>query len=909
MPIRVTCPECQAAYAVGEDLKGKKIRCRKCETLIPVVAAKPKVVEEVEVVEDVEDVRPKKAPPKKAPAGEVRATRPGKAPPAKKAVAKRREEDDDEDDRDDDRPRPRKSLKKKGPSPVVWAGIGGVTLVVAGVAVAIIIFLSPPKAKEFSAVPGNNGILAPPDDGGFGAPAAPPQGVDLAKPAGGVPAVVAPPAGGAPVVVNPPVVAAGGGAEKPVEVGGGGGGGASGGQRVYPYLLKSVAWLVVPQRDGRGVSGGTGSLVDRTNRLILTNHHVVEGGADYIVFFPLQKDGQIVAERTSYLDHMKNNPATLIHGRVVAHDHTRDLALVQIDRVPEGIDPLQVATRSPLPGEMVHSVGNPGSSDALWVYTSGTVRQVYRRQWQAMGARGPSSHAAQVVETQSPTNPGDSGGPLVNDRGELIAVTQSTGGGQLLSTFIDQSEARDFIQGLFKSTAKAPTLGAAWVRSTRPLLGASGGGGGPRASIPDLVAKLKSPDARLRGEGVQGLAEIGPAAKVALPNLIRLLKDDDDLVRRMTQEALRAVGTPSAEDVGPLLVPALDDSSVEVRLYVLDVLAKMGAGAREALPAVLKLLDGPDARTRAKAVRTAGRIGAQDRQRLSDAVDKALKDADKSVRLAAGETLAADLPLGGADVARLQALLTHADLELRGSAARGLAKVGAAGKSALPALLNVLKDDALPPPARQSCLAALAAVGAEAKDVVPELQRALRDNDTELRRAAIDAAGKLGPAGAPAVGGLTRSLDEKELRKSILTALTAIGPAAARDGAAPLARFLDDPETRTDVLATLTVLKPAGADAAPVVAKVIDMLGEEKRKDVRGKAVDLLALIGKPAVVPLTRGLANDSPLARQGVAQALGQIGPEARAATASLVVLAQTDPAPEVREAATAAVVRIRK
>lgn len=41
MPIRVTCPSCGAGYNVGEQLQGKKIRCRQCAEIIPVTVEAP----------------------------------------------------------------------------------------------------------------------------------------------------------------------------------------------------------------------------------------------------------------------------------------------------------------------------------------------------------------------------------------------------------------------------------------------------------------------------------------------------------------------------------------------------------------------------------------------------------------------------------------------------------------------------------------------------------------------------------------------------------------------------------------------------------------------------------------------------------------------------------------------------
>ena len=95
----------------------------------------------------------------------------------------------------------------------------------------------------------------------------------------------------------------------------------------------------------------------------------------------------------------------------------------------------------------MHSIGNPGRSGALWVYTPGKVRQVYSKKWKAkLDQRNIHTFQAKVIETDSPTNPGDSGGPLVNDQGELVGVTQ---GGAIdaesLSIFVDLSEVKRLI--------------------------------------------------------------------------------------------------------------------------------------------------------------------------------------------------------------------------------------------------------------------------------------------------------------------------------------------------------------------------------------------------------------------------------------------------------------------------------
>src|SRR5438046_1397067 len=70
------------------------------------------------------------------------------------------------------------------------------------------------------------------------------------------------------------------------------------------------------------------------------------------------------------------------------------------------------------PGDTVHSIGSPGASDALWAYTPGAVKAVYKKSWAVRDRNEIHNFEANVVETTSPVNPGDSGGPLLNGQGE-----------------------------------------------------------------------------------------------------------------------------------------------------------------------------------------------------------------------------------------------------------------------------------------------------------------------------------------------------------------------------------------------------------------------------------------------------------------------------------------------------------
>lgn len=203
---------------------------------------------------------------------------------------------------------------------------------------------------------------------------------------------------------------------------------------VYRRLLDSTAWLRFTV-EGEGVHEGTGWVVDAEKGLLVTNQHVVDGVDEIDVYFPVKKDGKVVLEQDHYLENV--DP---VIGHVVDRSTEVDLALVKVDALPDGIIALPLAAASPEPGQRVFTLGSqPAGSEGMWIFTTGEVRQVYRRS-HALG------HVAQIVETQLPTNCGNSGGAVVNDRAEVVAVVEGHSSiARLVSLFVDISELRKYL--------------------------------------------------------------------------------------------------------------------------------------------------------------------------------------------------------------------------------------------------------------------------------------------------------------------------------------------------------------------------------------------------------------------------------------------------------------------------------
>jgi S1-C subfamily serine protease len=188
------------------------------------------------------------------------------------------------------------------------------------------------------------------------------------------------------------------------------------GQEIYERTLRSTACVAVRLKNG-GRGNGSGSLVDKQRRLVLTAYHVVDKMAEVGVIFPRYEDGKVISDRTYYYNNLAR---VLIPGKVVASNAQSDLAIIQLDSLPKGVLELPLAATSPSPGSRVHTVGNPGASAGFWAYTFGAVRQVARKKYTF--AEKNQIIDARVVETQNPINKGDSGGPVVNDKMELVAV-------------------------------------------------------------------------------------------------------------------------------------------------------------------------------------------------------------------------------------------------------------------------------------------------------------------------------------------------------------------------------------------------------------------------------------------------------------------------------------------------------
>ncbi len=141
---------------------------------------------------------------------------------------------------------------------------------------------------------------------------------------------------------------------------------------------------------------GSGVIVDGARGLVLTNAHVIAGGAQITVRL---RDGRE------------------FKASLMGADEDVDLAVLRLD-VPKNGQPLPQArmgdSATLMPGEPVVAIGNPyGFSHTV---TSGIVSAIER------SISTDQASVTGLIQTDAAINPGNSGGPLLNILGQVIGI-------------------------------------------------------------------------------------------------------------------------------------------------------------------------------------------------------------------------------------------------------------------------------------------------------------------------------------------------------------------------------------------------------------------------------------------------------------------------------------------------------
>jgi len=251
----------------------------------------------------------------------------------------------------------------------------------------------------------------------------------------------------------------------------------------------------IEQQQGQG-SG----FITRSDGIVLTNAHVVEGASEVSVTLP---DGRSFS------------------GKVLGSDPVTDVAVVKVVASGLPVAPLGDSAKVK-PGEWAIAIGNPLGLDNT--VTAGIISAIQRTNALGEGQRVP------YIQTDAAINPGNSGGPLINDRGQVIgintAIRQAPGAG--LSFAVPINVARQIAaQILARGYASHPYIGVRLQSLT-----------------PQLAREINASTSECRLPEVNGVVVVdvmagSPAAKGGLKSC--------DLIEEV---AGRAVRNPSEVQLG-----------------------------------------------------------------------------------------------------------------------------------------------------------------------------------------------------------------------------------------------------------------------------------------------------------------------------------------------------------------------
>jgi S1-C subfamily serine protease len=216
--------------------------------------------------------------------------------------------------------------------------------------------------------------------------------------------------------------------------------------KLYKEVVDSAVFIITPIPEKHALSRGSGSLIDKTRRYVLTNYHVVHEEDKIYVQFPVHlKSGEILKDKEKYMDRWKAGEA--IKGTVLHRDRTRDLAIVRLDSLPATAKQVKLAKKSAETGTNTWNIGSPGAVSGVFSITGGQVRTVANEDQVVGSGSSYMRIKCKMVTATNPTNPGDSGGPLFNKNREQVAVTESGLGGdvQQVNLFVDVTEVRAFL--------------------------------------------------------------------------------------------------------------------------------------------------------------------------------------------------------------------------------------------------------------------------------------------------------------------------------------------------------------------------------------------------------------------------------------------------------------------------------
>ncbi|MCO8121076.1 HEAT repeat domain-containing protein [Stieleria sp. TO1_6] len=427
--------------------------------------------------------------------------------------------------------------------------------------------------------------------------------------------------------------------------------------------------------------------------------------------------------------------------------------------------------------------------------------------------------------------------------------------------------------------------------------------------IAAIVVKLKSDDPQQRWNAARQLGRIGPPAAATVNDLIVALDDENAGVRHNAALALGKLGDSSA-NVLTALIKTVGDEELDNRLAAVQSLNALKTDPATLVPMAAELMADEDQLLASRAVETLVARGEKAVPFLVEAL--------KNERAAYWACLAIDqigAPAAPA-VDGLQKLIRDTkDEGLKVQAIIALAAIGPAAAKAEGVVVDQMKADQSPEV--QTALAYAAGIlgfqsagnalqkevdsddkmlsmvsiwalakinpddAARAEAATDVLIAGMADDDPAIRLTAAECLHAMNLQSGQAASKLVKLLNEKDpvVAHNVVDAIASLGqPVAERVGDA-----LESEQMRD---LAVSVLERLGADAAPAVPKLVQVLANTTG-EFRARLQTAIGSVGPAAadaVPELTNSLTSESAAVRITAILALGNIGPAAKSSAAAL-------------------------
>lgn len=285
-----------------------------------------------------------------------------------------------------------------------------------------------------------------------------------------------------------------------------------------------------------------------------------------------------------------------------------------------------------------------------------------------------------------------------------------------------------------------------------------------KGMLPKLEPLLKDESAQVRQAMIQVLWRVG---EPAVPHLLTALKDKDQNVRFIAANGLRNMGNNAAKAV-PTLIDLVKEGDQNIRYQAVNTLANIADGAdalikmypdvkdgalkanilqnvaysphrQKAIPLILDGLKDANAQVKISSMQMLGNAGIQSKEALG-ALKELVKDTNQQVRVNAVNAMS---NMGQLAWPVLEdSLKSTKEVALRQAIVQSMANSGFRSKTAVPALIGLLKDSS--PQIRWQACMVLGNNGADAKDALPALRELLNDTNQAVRNHAQNAINRIG---------------------------------------------------------------------------------------------------------------------------------------------------------------------